>query len=65
MKNTALHGSRIDVWVDRVKTYARFLKLEHTLFLCHSSLGVSGPRVARMVTSLVMVAGAGARWPWR
>jgi 4-hydroxybenzoate polyprenyltransferase len=65
MKNIPLHGCRVTVLIDRIKTYARFLKLEHTLFslplLFGGSLLAQGGWPPWRVTLLVMVAGTGGR----
>ncbi|MBL0058006.1 MAG: UbiA family prenyltransferase [Elusimicrobia bacterium] len=65
MKPVLAHESRVAVWSERLKTYARFLKLEHTLFslpiLFSGSLlaheGLPGWRIS----ALILLAGAGAR----
>lgn len=64
MKQTSSHGTRVTGW-DRVKTYGRFLKMEHTLFslpiLFAGSLLAQGGWPDWRTSLLIILAGAGGR----
>ncbi|MBL8023303.1 MAG: UbiA family prenyltransferase [Elusimicrobia bacterium] len=65
MNTVSSHRSRVVVWSDRLKSYARFLKFEHTLFslpvLFAGSLLAEGGWPGWRLSGLILLAGAGAR----
>jgi 4-hydroxybenzoate polyprenyltransferase len=65
MKTVNSHGSRVMVWSERLKSYGRFIKFEHTLFslpvLFSGSLLAQGGWPGWRLTGLILLAGAGAR----
>ena len=65
MKQTLPPSSRSAVWMDRLKTYGRFLKMEHTLFslpiLFAGSVLAQGGWPDWRTSLLVILAGAGGR----